>query len=228
MSPFNSLFNLASPAQPYLAVIELSASQIATLQSAPVTLISGPGAGRAIQILGAAAQVTKGSIPFVDLSTDLTYSTFAFSLMASNLVIGDTGTPNGEFSTSVASGGLGQDRADIDDAAIATAGSADDASGAILANARNAGGAGYVPGDTFNVDVAGPTPASGVVDTVGGGGAVLTYHLTANGAGYVPAAGVATTATSGGGAGLTIDINTITPANGTARIWILYLVLDLA
>ncbi len=227
MSPFDSLFNLASPAQPYLAAIDLTPAQIATLQSAPVTVLPAPGAGQALMLLSAAAQVVKGSIPFLDISSDLSYSTFPVSLLSNVLVIAETATINGEFSTASVPAGVGQDRADIDNAAIRTDASNDDASGAILANALNAGGAGYVPGDTFNVDVAAPTPASGVVDTVGGGGAVLTYHLTANGAGYLPTVGATTTATSGAGAGLTINITSITPADGTARIWLLYLILNL-
>ncbi len=228
MPPFSSLFNLASPAQPYIAIIELTAAQIALAGSAPAELLPAPGAGRTIVPLLVAGQATDGSIPFYASGVEIAYTGDAQNLIDNNVPLAGGLAPPDPFWFQIVRIPAGTfPRPTIENTAISLFGGGDDSSGAILANVLNAGGLGYAPADTFTIS-GGLVLATGVVDTVGGGGAVLTYHLTAHGAGYVPAAGVATTATSGGGAGLTININTVTPANGTARIWILYLVLDLA
>ncbi len=81
--------------------------------------------------------------------------------------------------------------------------------GAIKTASVTAGGSGYVPGDIFDVTGAGTLTAVGVVDTVTGGGVVNTFHFTGRGTGYVAAAGVTTTALSGGGTGFTVHITAI-------------------
>jgi len=78
----------------------------------------------------------------------------------------------------------------------------------ITAATLNAGGAGYVPGDTVTVD-GGGTLAILTVLTVDGGGAVLTFSITSAGNGYAVAAGVATTATTGVGAGFKVNITEV-------------------
>jgi hypothetical protein len=74
----------------------------------------------------------------------------------------------------------------------------------IRASSLNAGGTGYAIGDAFSVDGVN-ADAAGVVDTVSGPGAVLTYHLTAQGSAYVTTTGNTTTATGGTGTGLTLN-----------------------
>lgn len=72
-------------------------------------------------------------------------------------------------------------------------------------------GSGYAPGDTGTIQ-GGATDAAYVVDTVDGGGGVLTYHLTDDGTGWGVGDGYLTTVTTGGGDGaLTIDVTEITP-----------------
>lgn len=87
-----------------------------------------------------------------------------------------------------------------------------------------ASGSGYAPGDTGLLDGAGNADAEYVVDTVDGGGAVLTFHLDNNGTGYsAPTSGVTTSVESGGGDGtLEFDITAIYDFNGTAKIQVLY------
>ena len=82
--------------------------------------------------------------------------------------------------------------------------------GAINANTLGIGGAGYAINDTFTV-ASGSTLATGRVLTVGGGGAVLTYSIVTSGAGYTTGLKT-TTATSGIGTGLTINVTSV--ANG--------------
>lgn len=80
----------------------------------------------------------------------------------------------------------------------------------VLTSSLGAAGTGYAANDTFTIS-AGDTNATGVVDTVGGGGAVTAYHLTSVGSNYA----VATSPTSqsgaqpGVGTGLTINVLTL-------------------
>lgn len=69
-------------------------------------------------------------------------------------------------------------------------------------------GTGYAVGDTFNINGTG-TGGTGKVTTVGVGGAVTTIIVTNGGTGYNVATGVGTTATSGAGTGLRVDILTL-------------------
>lgn len=65
-------------------------------------------------------------------------------------------------------------------------------------------GANYAQGDTFSI--AGGTGGTGVVDSVDGGGAVTGISLTAGGSGYASGSARATTALTGIGVGLTVDV----------------------
>jgi len=94
----------------------------------------------------------------------------------------------------------------------ATAASGGDLTAAVL----NAGGSGYAPGDTGTIQL-GNGDAAYEIDTVDGGGAVLTFHITAAGSGYTTGTNVGTTTTSGAGDGLfTVDTTAaaIVPATG--------------
>jgi hypothetical protein len=87
---------------------------------------------------------------------------------------------------------------------------------AIATSAVDVGGSGYAPGDTFVVNSA--NYAAGVVDTVDGGGAVLTYHLISDG--VAATVGIASTAavTGSGDGAFTIDILTLFTSSGTAGV----------
>jgi hypothetical protein len=100
-----------------------------------------------------------------------------------------------------------------------------DPTGQIATYATPNGGNGFVPGDTFTIP--GPEPGDdpqGVVDTVDGGGAILTSHLTHIGAagGFNTDIDRAIVATSGVGVDAIADLLTITPADYTARVTTLY------
>jgi len=91
-----------------------------------------------------------------------------------------------------------------------------DTVGSILTSSINGGGADFAVNDTFTVD-GGDGLAAGVVDSVDGGGAILTYHLTATGSGYSVGA-TTLTATSGIGTGAGLDILTILAALLTSNV----------
>jgi phage-related baseplate assembly protein len=77
--------------------------------------------------------------------------------------------------------------------------------------AINAAGTGYVTGDIFTINGGTTLLSKGKVLTVDGSGGVLTFQWIRKGAGYSTATGVATTAVTGAGAGLTIDIVSVLP-----------------
>jgi plastocyanin len=85
-----------------------------------------------------------------------------------------------------------------------------------MATTLNAPGAGYAPGDTGFID--GPIgDATYEIDTVGGSGEVVTYHVTANGSGYQTATNVVTLINTGGGDGnFTVDITLACGVNNSA------------
>jgi hypothetical protein len=91
-------------------------------------------------------------------------------------------------------------------------------SGPIASSVLDSGGTGYAIGDSFTVNGGVGTPlATGLVDAVSGGigtGPVTRYHLIENGVSYNVGVGQATTATSGSGTGLTINISAITSDAG--------------
>lgn len=102
--------------------------------------------------------------------------------------------------------------------------------GPILASVKNAGGSGYAPGDTGTVDgdPFGSNPAQYTVNTVGVGGAVLTYHITSgHDPAYVVATGVTTTSVTGGGSGFTINVTSIPSPDGEAWVTFAYSILTL-
>lgn len=76
---------------------------------------------------------------------------------------------------------------------------------AIDAAGVNAQGTGWAVGNTFTIGGAG-TGATGQVTAIGVGGTVLSFIITNSGTAYVIATGVPTTATSGTGTGLTLNI----------------------
>lgn len=78
------------------------------------------------------------------------------------------------------------------------------ATGAILTISVNAGGTGYAPGDTGTIGAGAATYSV----TTAPAGVVTAVSLTAGGTGYSVATGVSTTATSGGGSGLKLNILT--------------------
>lgn len=109
--------------------------------------------------------------------------------------------------------------------------------GGVLTLAVNSGGTGYAINDTFTVDGSGGDAAIGHVVTVNGMGAVLTLTLNDAGFSYTAGTNVSTTATSGVGAGLTVDttvtgsgftinvtqIQTYTSGNGNIRVTLSYI-----
>lgn len=217
------------------ASVSLTAADVLDLNSTPVEIVAAPGAGKAISVMKAAGISTfvsqryahdpNGSNTLMRLrwgsssDTDEAWVDLygaihsAFSAMSDNV--------NATFLSS-------EDISGYDNQALSLVSSQSLGFGPIATSSLNDGGTGYAPGDTGTVDGAGSADATYVVDTVDGGGAILTYHLDAAGAAYAPAAGVTASATSGGGSGFALDIATVVPGDGTLKITVYYVVLDLS
>lgn len=100
------------------------------------------------------------------------------------------------------------------------------------------GGSGYAQHDTFELLNGDPRPI-GVVDTVDGDGAVLTYHFTNSGAGVSVNTGNSTHTLTGGGSGLqinsdavvgvgfTLNVVSVTQGNGTIDVYFVPSILTL-
>ena len=78
-------------------------------------------------------------------------------------------------------------------------------------------GTGYVIGDTGTID-GGDNNATYVIDTVGGGGEVLTFTVTFGGTAYVTTGSNPTTTVTGVGTGLTLNIYSALDVSGTLRV----------
>jgi hypothetical protein len=215
------------------AIVDLTTAQIATLHSAPVTLVAAPGAGLVLVPVAGSLQSLAGTEPFgvptfvrvgypatdhLEISTS---DPFVWSVVASEyqaIQSNSAATPKAQAAA---------ENAPLE---LFAGGSDPGLTGSILTTAVNAPGTGYAPGDTGTVvnPLAGTT-ALYAIDTVDGGGGVLTFHLTNNGTQYSVATGVGTTVTAGGGDGaFAIDVNTITPlSDGVARVQVLYYVMTL-
>jgi Ca2+-binding RTX toxin-like protein len=88
----------------------------------------------------------------------------------------------------------------------------DAAVGTITAPGTGDASTGYTAGDVLTVAGGKLAPATAVVDTVNGSGAILTAHLTAAGSGYATATGK--TLTGGTGTGATLDVTTVVADDG--------------
>ena len=82
------------------------------------------------------------------------------------------------------------------------------AAGAIYSSALDAAGTGYAVNDTFTVN-GGTGLATGYVTSIGGGGAATGINIILLGSGYSVGTNIATTATSGSGSGMTVNISAV-------------------
>lgn len=219
-----------------VATVTLTGAQLAALNSTPVEILAAPGTGKVfVQAdLKSALQSTVGTTP---------YSVFTNALVI-RLSYGDPA--DAKFFASVEDlidgGWLGADRFGAFGINFDVGGSGAksqrdnkainalivNGTGRITASNRTAGnfGTGYIPTETFTPT---GTNAQGVVDTVDGLGAVLTYHLVAQGASIAPTNAVDCPGDIAG-TGFQIDITAIqsvSGGDGTVTLTIPYIVVTL-
>lgn len=229
------------------AVVSLTASQINHLSSSPATLIAAPGSGKAIVPIQTIFAYHFGTIPFGNngqqinaVFNDTSSVAWDFGLFE-NSVSGVLPYPT--FFTNSIAANFPPLEGQIKTFPYTTIGNAPlllksyngDMIGFGKITASNLtsgqGGTGYASGDTGTIlGSTGNTDAAYVVDTVGAGGAVLTYHLSNPGTGYGVSSANATSpggSQPGIGSGFEIDITAISPGDGTGKVTILYSIISL-
>lgn len=218
-----------APAIAGLAVVwspplDISTSDILTSGSQDIDLVPAPGAGLVNQVIGHWAVYTFNTKPFVGVASLETF--IGYAGMTSDdyqVTLGDMLTKSAsQFSSGLAAQetNIYYALSDCENKAITLASTEDPTAGAILTSSLGAGGSGYAPGDVGNV---GPSySAIYEVDTVDGGGAVLTYHLTDNGSGYVVGSHATVVDTGGGDGAFTINVDSASEGDGTLRVSVGY------
>lgn len=208
-----------------VSIVTLSSDDIGHLASAPIEMVPAQGPGTVIVVERAAVQNVPGAVSFgSDDTVHLGYDG-GDELSGDLDIAGDDSL----FVARVFQFDDPSDTADVEDAAIVLFSSGDLADfGPIATTALNDGGLGYEVGDTFIIAADG-NEATGEVTSVSVG-VVVTYTITDPGNAYAVEDGVGTTATSGIGEGLLIDILTVdaNPGDGTAVVTVWYSVLRLA
>lgn len=213
----------------YQCVADLTATQINHLFSSPVSVVAAPGAGKVISLLQFSGQGKFGTIQAGPSSGDL-------YIRCSGTASGQSVNPADSLFESSASqlvpaiaGNFVQGpQTDCANKALVLLNDTADPAGfgAVATSSitpANAGAA-YANNDLFNIDGCGGTDATGKVVT-NTAGAVATYSILTAGHGYVAGTtGCTTTATTGIGTGLQLNINTITPGDGVGRVWVTYTV----
>jgi hypothetical protein len=193
---FKTGANFKTPLSGVIAIqslaVPVSSAQILSSHSVPVEIIPAPGAGKFIALISTAWQYKGDTAKYGSVlaessglyfSNNLTYEIDDCS--PTSLLTGITdGIKQGASAAGSATPGI--------NAAVVfyTQGGNPDG-GSIMTTSKSAGGSGYASGDTGYI-AAGDNGAHFIVDTVDGGGAVLTYHLSSVGGAYVVSSNVAT------------------------------------
>lgn len=211
-----------------LVTVPFTADQINHLFSAPQTLIDAPGTGKAIIVAGNWGAVTAGTIPFNSENgfVDIYYGSASGEDI--NTAINDSLTLTTSTVTVSSLPHVPSPYTQIENLPLVLAGTGEDFvnGGAIASATLGAGGLAYAPGDTGTVSPEGVSVY--VVDTIGAGGAVLTFHFSDAGYGNNVGDGHATVVSTGIGDGnFTINITKITPGNGKCSITVSYYILTL-
>ncbi len=210
----------------------LSAQQIGNLALVPVIVVPALSTDKKIVPIFMCAEFLYDGFPMVstgmfgagriDLKPDgAIWSYLGSGIQPINLFSGSPADSVGATSGAYTSGELSSDvngkSLVVLSSALITA-----SSGPIIAiNPQSGTGLGYAIGDTGHISQTGNTSATYVIDSVNGGGGVLTFHLDFGGNNYSTGIGVSTTVSSGAGDGLFLaDI--ISVGAGRLKIDLLY------
>lgn len=206
----------------------ITAAQFRSLFSSPQNVTPVPAAGKQISVTQFTGQYVHGTSTFSNLGLVLAYANAPTLDILGNQVT--FSPPPGDDCTlllgpyvggNVLSGNFGGQRLVL--SSTSNLGNY----GPISSSSLNSGGSGWAINDTFTVDGI-TSSATGVVDTVDGGGAILTYHLDALGNSYKTAIGVGISATIGVGVDATLDLTVTVPGTGHMQIDVFYNLVDVA
>lgn len=216
--------NWQTPGGLLSVTVPLSANDINHAFSTPKTLIAAPGVGKVIVPVQITSLLTVGSVAFGSLNSIVN----VYYGNASGATFWELGLSNVESQIFADFAIATLPYADGINKALVLAGTVRDwiNAGAIASSILHTGGVGYAPGDTGSIGTSNTQGAIYAVNTVGGGGNVLTYTITNPGQQLMVANDVPTATNTGAGDGnFTIDILSITPGNGSAIINIVHQIL---
>lgn len=221
------------------AKCNLTSAQLLIMNSSPVTVVAAPGAGKIYEVTSMSFDFLTGTRGYDNQANPWVFLQYANESIA---VGGDNslGTVNlGNVAHSFFASGPGGLTVHVipniftshpvstgaDNQALQLVENFNmNTFGGIGTNTLNAGGTGYVNGDTGTF-TDGDSDATYTVTGVDGGGAVTTYTVTGIGTGYQVGTD-SPTATGGSqpgvGTGFTVDIATILPGNGTMVFTVYY------
>jgi hypothetical protein len=211
-------------------VTQLTAAQIRTLFSAPVTVIPAPGAGKIIALISAAFAFHFGSVQYNPATADILNLFFANLDGIGELdgIASLVSAPQSGFGALPGhTQGINVILPGSDNRALVLQSAADLNAGPIVSSTLGAAGLGYAVGDTGTI-TNGANDATYLVTTVGAGGAVTGYSISGNGSACVVANGNATVdggAQPGVGVGLTINITAVSLGDGTLKVVTYYQII---
>lgn len=209
-------------------------AHLGTVFTDPAVIVPAPPTGFAVAVVSWAGDYVAGATGWLpaDASPSLYYvdDPFDAQFPALNSAVGMPAgpAPVNEFAHG-AGDATSTDPTNVDGKAIVYGTGTGDPSptGPIVTSTLGDGGVDYAPGDTGTVTSNGyGAPAEYVIDTVDGGGAVLTYHLTAPGDGYPITTSPISTAAGGSqpgaGTGFSINVTAVPPASGDLYLTVVY------
>lgn len=207
-------------------VISLSSAQLLDLANTAVEMIPAPGLNKGIIVTEVLSTYNFNTLDYPSLTPVLIYGAnesvsynadiAPFLGLAESAVLNSTFEGN-NFTKAIAANAAVN---------LKYVGDNDPAAGPIVTTTIASGGSGYAPGDEFGIIPLGSgNEASGTINTVDGGGAVLTYTVSDPGTGYSISAGLVTE-TGGAGSGFTINITAVQPGDGTGIIEVFYRIVS--
>ncbi len=200
------------------APFSLTALQLASLDTVPITLVAAPGASLFLVphfVTAKQAAPVNASGAWADqilftLPSPFT-ATAGSTVPALNIASPSPAVPTA-YASSIPTAGFAVVKASAENQPLIALGAAAMRSGGVQTAVLNAGGSGYAVNDTGTIDGGAGTAATYKVLTVDGGGAVLTFSVLTPGTKYGLATGATTTAAgaqAGIGTGLTLDLTAI-------------------
>lgn len=190
-------------------------------------IVDAPGSGKSLFILGCVFEYTFGTHPFPSINLGVWLGPDFFAIASPGAVF-TFDRASQVYNLPIITPALYNPSSTLINAPLRIYNDYILTSGQIVSSVLNSGGADYVPGDTVTVNSDTSATAVITVNTVDGGGAVLTYTLTVSDyADYLVADNVATTATTGIGTGFTIDITEIAQGDGSLTVITYYTTVTL-
>lgn len=205
---------------------EISAAELASLNSVPIDIGIAPVPGKIIRVTEASWQFKPGTSVFGASTTGLviydqtTFGDFApGQFSAIDYTLTDPQIAGFAANVTVVTTGT------INKALLAWTSTDLGVWGPITSSSVDAAGSLYAPGDTFTLGGY-SGDATGEVDTVDVGGGVVTYHLTNPGTSYQTGSDNGADTNTGIGVGLTLNLVVSTPETGTVWIDGTYTIVD--